>query len=335
MKDLANERFNQSLLLTTSEAGDLVDLHASTIKRLCGDGKIPHTTTSGGHRRIHLQDVLEVARARETETVLHPFSPYEGHVWTALRRAEDDGDFGRIRSLAFSWLLLDRSDLVRALLRLAARRPEIPYAVFVDEVLRELMEEIGIAWRAGRLGIATEHEATELVTDCLHGLREEWSGEIDPGSVALVGGLERNRHDLGPLSIRLLLEREGWDVVYLGADVPLEEIAEMQITRGADLVCLSVGTVDGRAGAARALRLLSLLYRPETPYAVALGGGRLTSEYDAGWIPGPLPFEAIGVFSGALEFASWLDGRGGDHDDGIAAEVSDRSRSHPTGGAGT
>ncbi|MDX1568821.1 MAG: cobalamin-dependent protein [Longimicrobiales bacterium] len=310
MKQPSIDRFNRSLLLTTAEAGDLLDLHASTIKRLCDDDQVPHTTTDGGHRRIHLADALEAARDRNTETFLDPFRPYEGHVWSALRMAEDEKKFGRIRSLAFSWLLLDRSDLVRPLLRLVARRPSIPYAVFVDEVLRELMREVGDAWKEGKLGVGTEHEATELVTDCLHGLREEWASQPDPTSVAVVGGLEKNRHDLGPLSIRLLLERAGWEVIYLGADVPLEEIAEIQITRGADLVCISVGPTDGRGGAVRALRLLSLLYRPESPYAIALGGEELSPKTDSDWIPDPLPFRDVGIFAGAVEFESWLQGRG-------------------------
>jgi len=310
----ANDRFNQKLLLTTSEAGELVDVHASTIKRMCDDGSLPYSTTSGGHRRIHLQDALELARERDGETFLSPFTPYEGHVWTALRRAEEDGDFGRIRSLAFSWLLLDRSDLLRSLLRLVPRRPRIPYPTFVDEVLREIMREVGKAWKEGRLGVATEHEATELVTDCLHGLREEWSFETDPGDVAVVGGIEKNRHDLGPLSIRLLLERRGWDVVYLGADVPLEEIAEIQVTRSAGLVCLSVGAFDGRAGAVRALRLLSLLYRPDSPYAIALGGEDLSLDAGPDGAPASLPFRDVGAFSGAREFESWLLERHGRKD---------------------
>lgn len=313
MQRSSNERFNQGLYLTTSEVGELVGLHASTIQRLCDDGELPHDTTRGGHRRIHLQDALEVARDRETGTFLDPFTPYEGHVWTALRRAEADGAYGRIRSLAYSWLLMERHDLLRALLRVAGRRPGISYAVFLDEVVREFMREIGAGWREGRLGVGAEHEATEIVTDFLHGLREEWTDHTagtgsPPASspLAVVGGLEKNHHDLGPLSIRLLLERAGWNVIYLGADVPLEEIAEIQIVRGAHLVCLSVGPVDGRAGAVRALRLLALLYRPENPYAIALGGDHLPTE---GGLPGPLPFEEVGVFAGAVEFQAWLEER--------------------------
>lgn len=316
MHQRPNERFNQSLFLTTSEAGTLVDLHASTIKRLCDAGDLPHSATEGGHRRIHLKDLLDLARERGSETFLDVFAPYEGHVWSALRAAEEDQSFDRIRSLAFSWLLMDRQDLLRSLLRSTARRSGIPYPVFLDEVLREFMRELGTAWREGRLGVGAEHEATEIVTDCLHGLREEWNAAIDgsggPGEeapVAVVGGLEKNRHDLGPLSIRLLLERAGWDVVYLGADVPLEEMAELQIVRGARLVCLSVGGVDGKAGAVRALRLLALLYQPQSPYDIALGGEELTG---SGWVPGPLPFHSVGVFSGAREFHAWLEARAGD-----------------------
>lgn len=305
-----NERFNPNLFLTTSEAGDLVGLHASSIKRLCDAGDLPHTSTEGGHRRIHLKDALDLARDRGNQTFLDPFAPYEGHVWSALRAAEEGGSFERIRSLAYSWLLMERHDLLRSLLRSTARRSGIPYPVFLDQVLREFMRDVGSGWREGRMGVAAEHEATEIVIDCLHGLREEWSAGPDERSggelVAVVGGLEKNRHDLGPLSIRLLLERAGWDVIYLGADVPLEEIAEIQILRGARLVCLSVGAVDGRAGAARALRLLALLYRPDHPYDLALGGEELSG---SGWIPGSLPFESIGVFSGAREFEAWLEER--------------------------
>lgn len=45
-------------LLTSSQAGDLLGVTDASIRRYANDGKLPHQTTPGGHRRFRRSDVL-------------------------------------------------------------------------------------------------------------------------------------------------------------------------------------------------------------------------------------------------------------------------------------
>lgn len=275
----AMERFNPDLMLTTSEAADLLSVHPSTVKRWCNDGELASDKTQGGHRRVHLQDAVDFARARGLDTVLSPFHPYEPHVWSALQELRSAGGFRRVHSLAMGWVTRGDTRRVTALFDAVARDPSVPFCRFCDEGLRGFMAQVGEAWAQGRLRIADEHLVTQAMTEVLLKLRAELRDQDVPGPnaegrpVAVVGTMEGNRHHVGSLCVRLLLERLGWDVYYLGGDVPVEEFAVIQRGRDASLVCVSVPPGAQMGDIGRALRILTEFYDPSRPYALAVGGG--------------------------------------------------------------
>jgi hypothetical protein len=71
---------------------------------------------------------------------------------------------------------------------------------------------------------------------------------------------------------RIMLERAGWNVTYLGANVPYEEIAGIQELERSRLVCVSFAPPLGPSDARRCLKVLSALRRPEAPYRLVIGG---------------------------------------------------------------
>lgn len=313
------ERFNPELTLTSSEVAELLSVHASTVKRWCNDGEIVSEKTSGGHRRVHLEDALAFSRQRGIPTVLAPFHPYEPHVWTALREVREEGSFRRFHSLAMGWVVRGQVRRLAALYDALARDASVPLCRFCDEGVRGLMEKVGQAWAEGRLRVAEEHMVTQAMTEVLLKLRsegaeararEEWN-ERPP--VAVVGTVEGNQHNLGSLCVRLLLERLGWDVFYLGADVPVEDFAVVQRDRGAALVSVSLPPLAQAGDVARAVGVLGEFFDPAHPYALALGGS-LSQGMDPAVLAGPFTdarcFGSCASLREALEagFASPLAG---------------------------
>ncbi len=286
------ERFNPDLTLTSSETADLFAVHASTVKRWCNDGEIPSEKTVGGHRRIHLEDAMAFARDRGIRTVLSPFHPYEPHVWTALQEIRESGSFRRLHSLAMGWVARGDMRRVSALYDAVARDPAVTFCAFCDNGIRGLMAQVGEAWAQGRLRIADEHLVTQVMTEVLMKFRVELRDQADrdghggSGPVAVVGTLEGNQHHLGSLCIRILLELEGWDVCYLGPDVPVEEFAVIQRGRDASLVCAALPPFSQPGDVARAVRILAEFYDPDRPYSLALGGG-VPADLDPALLAGP------------------------------------------------
>jgi excisionase family DNA binding protein len=184
----------ERLLLTTSAAAELLGVHPSTIKRWSDEGTISSAKTQGGHRRIHLTDILELARERGISTPLDPFRPWEANVWLAVSAAAGSDGFHRLIGLALGWLARGEIDLLSRLFFEVGRREEIPFTRFLDEGVRGFMASVGDEWRKGRLQVGEEHMATQVVLDALSRLRitresalppSPWP--IAPRPVAVVG----------------------------------------------------------------------------------------------------------------------------------------------------
>jgi methylmalonyl-CoA mutase cobalamin-binding subunit len=121
--------------------------------------------------------------------------------------------------------------------------------------------------------------------------------------VAIVGAIEGDQHEVGAQAIRILLEQQGWRVYYLGADVPVEEFAEIQRAQAASLVCISFSPRNALPDLQRAIRVLEEFYRPGHPYALALGGS--LSGFPEEEISGG-PFRATSISRSAQEFLDWV-----------------------------
>lgn len=303
------DRFNPELTLTSSETADLLAVHPSTVKRWCNEGELPSEKTTGGHRRIHLDDVVTFARKREIPNVLAPFHPYEPHVWTALQEVRQEGSFKRLHALAMGWVARGQFRRLTALYDALARDSSVSLCQFCDQGVRGLMVRVGEAWAEGRLRVAEEHMVSQAMAEVLLKLRAE-GGRPSPSRgggaapVAVVGTMEGNQHHLGSLCVRLLLERLGWDVFYLGPDVPLEDFAVIQRGRGASLVCVSLPPQAQPGDVVRAVRVLSGFHDPTLPFALALGGD-LPRDMDEEMLAGP--FTRVGVFDSCASLREALE----------------------------
>ena len=303
---MSPERFNSDLFLTTSQVAELLDVHPSTVKRWCNEGDLVFDKTGGGHRRIHLTDVLSLARDKEIPTFLSPFVPYEGHVWSAVNDVVDRGSYARVHALAMGWLLRGKAARLSQLFRELGRHPQVPFTSFCDLGIGGFMRDVGEAWRAGQLRVGEEHMLSETLLEVLLQLRADILREATPEAggtagrpVAVVGSMEGDRHSFGALCIRLALERLGWEVFYLGADVPVEDFAAMQKARGATLVGVSFAPPSSGADMKRCIRILSEFYDADHPYALALGGQMTDSVDLSDLVP---PFTEFGAFDSVTAF---------------------------------
>jgi methylmalonyl-CoA mutase cobalamin-binding subunit len=224
-----------------------------------------------------------------------------------------------LKNLAFRWLADGEIEILGLFLFAMGSRPEISFTRFLDEGIRGFMTTVGDAWMEGRLQVGEEHMASQVVREVLIRLRRGWgrvatrseSAEDGP-PVAIVGAMEGDQHDLGSLSIRVLLERRGWRVYYLGANVPVEDFAKIQRAQLADLVCISFSPPNVAPDVQRAVAVLAEFYRPQTAYRLALGG-QLAGEGSVD-LPEDGPFESVSLSHSAEEFSAWLLSEFGNED---------------------
>jgi DNA-binding transcriptional MerR regulator len=208
-------------------------------------GVLKPERTAGAHRRYSERDVLRVE-------------------WLKARLAEGYriGEAARLLGGADSSETVpsDPDALVRRIVEGAAatdpaaveRAVDQALALFeprdaVDEILAPALREVGDCWARGELGIGQEHGASEVVRAKLRELLDV--GVEGPRGTAVLCCAPGERHEIGLLALAVLLQSDGWSVVYLGADTPLAEAVAVALARGASLVCVSATLAEAAEAA--------------------------------------------------------------------------------------
>src|SRR6267154_2669037 len=91
----------------------------------------------------------------------------------------------------------------------------------LEAVVRPMLEAVGAAWARGELTVAEEHLVSETVRSRLGHLLGDPGGGVRGTAVLLC--VPGERHELGLMMAAIALRRDGWKVVYLGADTPFED----------------------------------------------------------------------------------------------------------------
>lgn len=94
---------------------------------------------------------------------------------------------------------------------------------FAQDVVIPLAEAVGDMWALGKIPIAGEHMASEVV---LHVLKGGLRASRRTGPLMVAGCLPGERHEWGVLATLAILQEEGWRSHYLGPDLPVEEVVE-------------------------------------------------------------------------------------------------------------
>lgn len=202
------------------------------------------TRSSGGHRRYADRDVERIgwltARIGEGRRI--------GEAVVALRLVESasgpgSGDSAG-RPLVEAALAGDRR-------RMAAGLDEafgaLPLAAALEHVVFPALAELGGMWAGGERTIAAEHLLSEDVGRRIasHSAAAQPAG----GPVAVVFCPPDERHGLGALALATLLGADGWEVLYLGTDTPVAEVADLARRRRA-VAAVAVCTLPEAAAAA-------------------------------------------------------------------------------------
>jgi methanogenic corrinoid protein MtbC1 len=111
--------------------------------------------------------------------------------------------------------------------------------VVVEEIILPLMTHIGENWQQGSMKIVHEHAASAVVRNVFGVLATSYgSGPSDP--CVVVATPAGQIHEFGALAVAATANAMGWRSVYLGPNLPAEEIAAAAEACGAQAVALSI-----------------------------------------------------------------------------------------------
>jgi methanogenic corrinoid protein MtbC1 len=166
--------------------------------------------------------------------------------------------------------MLDRMSLQEQVTRLIAEKG---LRRFSEEIVLPLAQVVGDLWAVGRLTVAAEHMASEVVVHALKG-----SLQLSPGvePVLLAACLPGERHEWGFLATLAQVREQGWRVHYLGPDLPLRDVIDAAWTVRPACVALTATGADNLAKTLTELRRLGSKLPPGT---IMLIGGEGVRPY--------------------------------------------------------
>jgi MerR family transcriptional regulator, light-induced transcriptional regulator len=147
---------------------------------------------------------------------------------------------------------------------LAGRRRQASAAVFavlrdgaalVDvylHVFQRSQQELGRLWQLGKISVAQEHFCTAATQVIISQVQAGVFDAPRKGRTVLAACIAGNMHEVGLRIIVDVLEINGWDTQYLGANTPIDEIKAATVLHRPDILAVSTALL----GHVRPLRSL-------------------------------------------------------------------------------
>ena len=125
---------------------------------------------------------------------------------------------------------------------------------FLKNVVGPILTEVGDRWERGDLRIVHEHACSSVTRGLLFSLMRLYPSN-ESKRKAVVATPAHEDHELGAMMVSMLAAMHGWNVLYLGPNLPADEIAYAVRDTNAELLLVSVTNLDAEAAAAE-LRLI-------------------------------------------------------------------------------
>ena len=225
--------------MTPLTAARIVNVHPSTIKRHCSEGRLAPQCTSGGHRRITPGDLADYLHHHHRGHILHSTGAILERYLEALLHLIDREEDGKLLDVLFEAVLCGQEASFQSMVDHLFNI--YPKEVLVyGTVLLRLLSLVKTQYTAGSIGVADEHRFSQAIKDAcarhyLHDIRH-----MKPcGRQALIGCAQGDHHDISALVTRIIFIRRGYSVRFLGSDVPDHAFREEQERWNADIVCIS------------------------------------------------------------------------------------------------
>ena len=109
---------------------------------------------------------------------------------------------------------------------LEALRTDIPVTTIYIELFQEALHEMGRLWESGSITIAREHMATATAQYVIAQVYSHIPMSAPSRGRAVVTGVEGEFHQIGATLVADTLEASGWDVRFLGSNMPSRGIVQ-------------------------------------------------------------------------------------------------------------
>jgi DNA-binding transcriptional MerR regulator/methylmalonyl-CoA mutase cobalamin-binding subunit len=207
-------------------------------------GAVQPLRTAGGTRRYRDADVARLRRLRAAVAAGHPIGEVAHASDEELQRRLDLVPTQPEPPLGPLLDAIERLDAAAAERLLATQLAVLGPPRFVRLVASPLLHEVGRRWETGSFCIASEHLASAILRSLLGAALRHTRAAAQAPPV-LFTTLPGEQHELGALMAAVTAVDAGGHPVFLGGNLPVDEIAEAAESVGAAAVAVGVCRVNG------------------------------------------------------------------------------------------
>lgn len=139
------------------------------------------------------------------------------------------------------------------------------------EVFQPAMYAVGNLWETNQFTVAQEHLATAITQSVMAQIYATVISRPLIGRTMVATCIGGELHELGMRMVADFFEMEGWDVYYLGANMPYDDVIQMIESKRAHLLAISV-TLGGYVQNARKL-IDAVRTKPTSKHVKIMVGG--------------------------------------------------------------
>ena len=179
---------------------------------------------------IHLNNAIKVTESAELDKK------------TAQEITPDNSDESVLKRLQFNYLnsllLADQHKAQTTVEEALAK--DISVEMIYKNIFQESMIRVGELWNSNQISVDEEHYITNMTQNVMMQL---WPHilETEKNGLSLVACTIGNElHEMGVRILCDMMENKGWETIYLGAAIPVENILTALKKHNPDLVALSV-----------------------------------------------------------------------------------------------
>jgi methylmalonyl-CoA mutase cobalamin-binding subunit len=194
----------------------------------------------------------------------------EGDERRASSRRAEFSDVPAVESfLSTALVAVEEFDAFRLEQTLRSAVLRLPADAVLDQVIGPLLFTIGSLWHQGLLRPANEHLASATIRRVLVWMTEQSAPESGAPVIVVATPISQV-HELGAMLAATTAAGNGWRVVYLGANLPADELARAVKHARADAIALSIVYPENDPAIDGELRALRAAIPAEIP--IVIGG---------------------------------------------------------------
>jgi len=206
-----HDQFMPVQFLSPKELASAIGVSESSLKRWVDLGRLTVQRTTGGHRRIPIDEAVRFVRA-EGYSVHDPIC-FGVACCGQVAHAEE------LQQAIYSALVAGNAQQCQSLVTTAYLYGMTVPAI-CDGPLTKSLIRIGELWQHGDDGIAIEHVASCIVIQVIENLRQKIN-RVDNNALVAIGGGSIEQHYLLPsLMVAITLQDAGFHSINLGANTP-------------------------------------------------------------------------------------------------------------------